>query len=138
MIPIVMAQDNDPIGSGFVVSLARPGGNITGLSSLVPEISAKQLELSKEIDPKLSRVTVLGKSTQPGNAQSLRELKLSAVAFGVKLQIIDGLESKNIAIAFLVARDGRADAVLVLGSAFFISYRTQIVVLAANSRIPTI
>ncbi len=68
-IPIVMAQDTDPVGSGFVASLARPGGNITGLSTLAPEISGKRLELLKEIVPKLSRVAVLGISTNRGNAQ---------------------------------------------------------------------
>ena len=65
-IPIVMAQDNDPVGNGFVASLARPGGNITGLSTLAPELSGKRLELLKEIVPKLSRVAVFGTSTQPG------------------------------------------------------------------------
>ena len=64
-IPIVMAQDPDPVGSGFVASLARPGGNITGLSSLAPELSGKRLELLTEIVPKLSRVAVLGTSTEP-------------------------------------------------------------------------
>ena len=72
-IPIVMAQDPDPVGNGFVASLARPGRNITGLSTLAPELSGKQLELLKEIAAKLSRVAVLGTSTSPANAQSLRE-----------------------------------------------------------------
>ena len=80
-IPIVMAQDTDPVGNGFVASLARPGGNITGLSSLAPEISGKQLELLKEIVPKLSRVAVFGSSTSPGNAQALKEMELAAGAF---------------------------------------------------------
>ena len=66
-IPIVMAQDSDPVESGFVASLARPGGNITGLSTLAPEVSGKRLELLKEIIPKLSRVAVLGISTRPVN-----------------------------------------------------------------------
>ena len=73
-IPIVMTYDNDPVGNRFVASLARPGGNITGLSTLSPEISGKQLELLKEIIPKLSRVAVFGTSTQPGNAQELKEV----------------------------------------------------------------
>ena len=76
-IPIVMGFDNDPVGNGFVTSLARPGGNITGLSTLAPEISGKQLELLKEIVPKLSRVAVFGTSTQPGNAQALKEIELA-------------------------------------------------------------
>ena len=71
-IPIVMTQDSDPVGSGFVASLARPGGNITGLSTLAPELSGKRLELLKEIVPKLSRVAVFGTSTQPGNAQIVK------------------------------------------------------------------
>ena len=80
-IPIVMAQDSNPVESGFVASLARPGGNITGLSTLAPEVSGKRLELLKEIIPKLSRVAVLGISTRPGNAQSLKEVELAAGAF---------------------------------------------------------
>jgi putative ABC transport system substrate-binding protein len=71
-IPIVMAQDGDPVGTGFVASLARPGGNITGLTSLAPELSGKRLELLKEIVPKLSRVAALGTSTNPGNAQIVK------------------------------------------------------------------
>ncbi len=77
-IPIVMAQVNDPVGSGFVASLARPGGNMTGLSTLVPELSGKRLELLKEVIPKLSHVTVFGESTTPGNARSLKETELAA------------------------------------------------------------
>ena len=65
-----MTQDGDPVGSGFVASLARPGGNITGLSTLSPEMSGKQLELLKETIPKLSRVAVIGTSTEPGNPQT--------------------------------------------------------------------
>ena len=77
-IPVVMAFDSDPVGNGFVASLARPGGNITGLSSLAPELSGKRLELLKEIVPKLSRVAVFGTSTSPDNAPSLREVELAA------------------------------------------------------------
>ena len=94
-IPIVMTQDSDPVGNGFVASLARPGGNITGLSTLAPELSGKRLELLKEIIPRLSRVAVLGTSTQPGNAQVLKEIELAAGAFGVKLQYLDVLESQG-------------------------------------------
>src|ERR671914_845245 len=75
-LPIVMAWDNDPVGNGFVASLARPGGNITGLSTHYPEVSGKQLELLKEIVPRLSRVAVMGSSTEPGNAQSVRETEV--------------------------------------------------------------
>ena len=135
-IPIVMAQDADPVGSGFVASLARPGGNITGLSTLAPELSGKRLEILKEVVPKLSRVAVLGNSTEPGNAQMLGETERAAVVFGVKLQYVDVLGPKDIETAFRAASKGRADAVLVLVSAVFNSHRTQVVQLAVKSRLP--
>ena len=137
-IPIVMAFDNDPVGSGFVASLARPGGNITGLSTLSPEISGKQLELLREIVPRLSRVAVLGNSPNPGNAQVLKEMELAAGAFGVKLQYLDVLSPKDIETAFRAASKGRADAVLALASAVLISQRAQIADLAIKSRLPAI
>jgi len=137
-IPIVMAFDNDPVANGFVASLARPGGNITGLSTLSPEISGKQLELLKEIIPRLSRVAVLGTSTSPSTALSLKEVELAAEAFGVKLQYLDVLGPKDIEIAFRAASKGRADAVLVLTSPFFASQRKQIADLAAKNRLPAI
>jgi len=84
-IPIVMAQDDDPVGNGFVASLARPGGNITGLSSLAPEISGKRLELLKEMIPQLSRVLILGTSSSPGNALALRETELAAGALRIQV-----------------------------------------------------
>jgi putative ABC transport system substrate-binding protein len=87
-IPIVMAQDSDPVANGFVASLARPGGNITGLSTLRPELSGKLL---KEIFPKLCRVAVFGIATYPGNTQALKEIELAAKAFGVQLQYLDVL-----------------------------------------------
>ena len=88
-IPIVMTQDPDPVGTGFIASLARPGGNITGLSRLAPELSGKRLELLKEVVPKLSRVAVFGTSTRAGNAQELKEIELAAGALGVNLQYVD-------------------------------------------------
>jgi ABC-type uncharacterized transport system substrate-binding protein len=137
-IPIVMCQDNDPIGNGFVASLARPGGNITGLATLRSELSGKRLELLKEIIPKVARVAVLGSSTNPGNTQSLKETEVAAVAFGVKLQYIDVLGPKDIEVAFQEANKGRADAVLVLASPVLNSRRSQIAELAAKSRLPAI
>src|SRR5215831_16856990 len=95
-IPIVMSQDPDPVSSGFVASLARPGGNITGLSTFRPELSGKRLELLKEIVPKLSRVAVFGTSTYPGNAQALKEIELAAKSFDVLLQYLDVLSPKDI------------------------------------------
>jgi putative tryptophan/tyrosine transport system substrate-binding protein len=138
-IPVVMAQDPDPVGNGFVASLARPGGNITGLSRLAPELSGKRLELLKEIIPKLSRVAVFGTSTQPGSAQMIREVELAAKAFGVKLQYLDLLSPKDIETAFREAGKGRADGVLMLVAGGVAgAHRTEIVELAVKSRLPVI
>ena len=137
-IPIVMAQDPDPVGNGFVASLARPGGNITGLSSLAPEISGKQLELLKEIVPRLSRVAVFGTSINSGNAQNLREVELAAKVFGVKLQYLDVLSPKDIETAFRAASKGRADAVLMLPGSVLVLQRAQLADLAAKNRLPAI
>jgi putative tryptophan/tyrosine transport system substrate-binding protein len=137
-IPVVMAFDTDPVGNKFVASLARPGGNITGLSDFAPEISGKGLELLKEILHRLSRVAVLGTSTRPGNAQSLKETELAAGALGVKLQHLDVLDPKNIDTAFRAAGKEHADGALVMQSAIFTSHRSQIAKLAVKSRLPAI
>jgi ABC-type uncharacterized transport system substrate-binding protein len=137
-IPIVMTQDSDPVGSGFVASLARPGGNITGLSTLAPEISGKRLELLKEIIPKLARVAVLGTSAREGNTQLLKEVELAAGALKVQIQYLDVLDVKDIETAFRAATKGRAEAILVLQSPVFISRRIKIVELAAKSRLAAI
>ena len=135
-IPIVMAQTNDPVGSGFVASLARPGGNMTGLSTFAPELSGKRLELLKEVVPKLSRVAVFGDSTTPGNAQALKETELAARALKVQLRYLDILGPKDIETAFREASKGRADAVLVLGAPVLISPRRQIADLTVKNRLP--
>jgi putative tryptophan/tyrosine transport system substrate-binding protein len=137
-IPIVMAQDPDPVGNGFVASLARPGGNITGLSNLNRELSGKRLELLKEVVPRLSRLAILGTSTFPGTTQNVKEAELAAGALGVKLQYLDVLDPKDLETAFREASKGRAEAVLLLGGGVLTSQRTQVVELAAKSRLPAI
>ncbi|HXV83181.1 MAG TPA: ABC transporter substrate-binding protein [Candidatus Binatia bacterium] len=137
-IPIVMAQDPDPVGSGFVTSLARPGGNITGLSSLRADLSGKRLELLKEILPKLSRAAVLGTSINPPNLEFLRETEVAAQAFGVQLQYLDILDPKDIETAFRAANKARTDVVLVLGGRVLYSHRIQIAKLAVKSQLPSI
>jgi putative ABC transport system substrate-binding protein len=134
-----MAQDNDPVANGFVASLAQPGGNITGLATLRPELSGKQLELLKEIIPKLSHVAFFGTSTMPGNAQALKETEMAAGAFGVKLQYLDVLGSKDIEAAFRAASKGQAAAVLMQArGSITSSHRTEIAELAVKNRLPTI
>jgi len=137
-IPIVMAQDPDPVGTGFVASLSRPGGNITGLSNLRPELSGKRLELLKEAVPRLARVAVLGTATTPGTTQTLKETELAAGVFGVQLHYLEVGGSKDLDTAFRTASSARADAVLVLASPVLLSQRAQVTELALKSRLPAI
>ncbi len=136
-IPIVMAYDSDPVGNGFVASLAQPGGNITGLSSLAPEISGKQLELLRELVPRLSRVAVLG-TFDPLYASRLHEIAHAAGALQVQLQDLDVHGPEDMERTFQEARAGRADAVLVLASPILESHRSEVAALAAKHRLPTI
>ena len=135
-IPIVMAQTLDPVGSGFAASLARPGGNITGLSTLAPEISGKRLELLRGVVPSLSRLAVLDNAPTPGNAQALRETELAARAFGVQLHYRDVRRPEEIEGAFREAAEARADAVVALTSPLFMLERRRIAELAAQYRLP--
>jgi putative tryptophan/tyrosine transport system substrate-binding protein len=122
-IPIVMGFDNDPVGSGFVASLATWREHY-GIVKLCPGDGGKRLELLKEIVPRLSRVAVLGASTQPGNAQMLKETELAAGTFGVQLQYLDVQSPKDIESVFRAASNGRADAILMLSIPFVLSHRT--------------
>jgi putative tryptophan/tyrosine transport system substrate-binding protein len=137
-IPIVMGFDNDPVGAGFVASLARPGRNITGLSTLHPEISGKQLELLKEIIPKIARVAVFGSWTQPGNAEALRQVKAAAQELGLQLQQLEIQVTKDIDTVFRDATNARAEAILVLANPVIIYQQEHFIALAAKSRIPAV
>ena len=133
-----MTNDADPVGSGFVASLSRPGGNITGLSTLAPELSGKRLELLGEIIPKLSRAAIVGTSTQPGHAQTVKELELAAKKFNVQIQQLDVLKINDLDSAFRVASSGRADGVLTLTSPILRSQRAHLASLAVKNRMPAI
>jgi putative ABC transport system substrate-binding protein len=134
-VPIVMTQIGDPVGSGFVASLARPGGNITGLSILAPELSGKRLDLLKEIVPNLSRVAVFGTSTSPDNAQSLKEVELAANALKVQVQYLDIRNPKDFETAFQAATKGRAQGVLMMVLGTF-TRQQEAVGLAVKHRLP--
>ena len=135
-IPIVMAFDWDPVANGLVASLARPGGNITGLSGLYPELSGKQLELLKEIVPRLSRVAVLGSSIEPANTPLVRVVEAAAKTLGVQHLYLDLQGAKDIDPAFRAASKGRANALLVLGGTIVTSNRAEITTLAIKNRLP--
>ena len=133
-----MTFDNDPVANGFVASLARPRGNITGLSTLAPELSGKRLELLKEIIPKLSRVAIVGDSKNPGNALELKEVRGAAEAFKMTLHSLDVVDPKDIEPAFRAASKEGAGAVLVLGSPVLNAQRKQVGEFAVKYRLPAI
>src|SRR5262245_46271885 len=135
-IPIVLTNDPDPVGDGFVASLARPGGNITGLSTFAPELSGKRLEILREVVPKRSRVAVLGSSGATGYAQTLKEIELAAKAFKMQLQFLDVKHANDIETAFRAASEGQAQGVLTLNSGILGSQRAQIAELAVKNRLP--
>ena len=135
-IPIIFAQDADPVANGFVASLARPGGNLTGLANLSPELSGKRLELLKEIVPNLSRVAAIGASNEPNNAQILKELELAAAGLKIKLQVLDVRTPADIEASFKAAAKERADGAVFLGGVLFGAHRKQIAALAVKHRLP--
>jgi putative ABC transport system substrate-binding protein len=137
-IPIIMTQDADPVGNGFVASLAKPGGNITGLSTLAPEISGKQVELLKETVPKLSRLAVFGSSIIPGHSLMLREIGLATGPLSVQLQYLDVLGPKDIETAIRAVRDQRAEALIVFGGRILGAEQTRIYEFVIKSRLPAI
>ncbi|MGZ8452044.1 MAG: ABC transporter substrate-binding protein [Candidatus Binatia bacterium] len=137
-IPIVMMVGGDPVASGFIASLAQPGGNITGLATLRPELSGKRLELLKEIVPKLSRVAFVA---SPGNrdyANEKKEVELAAAAFGITLRVFDVKTPNDVETAFQTASKEKADAVLFrVAGPLEAAQRPQIAAFAVKYRLPT-
>jgi putative tryptophan/tyrosine transport system substrate-binding protein len=138
-IPIVMGVGHDPVGQGFVASLARPGGNITGLSIQGPDIAGKRLELLKEIVPKLSRVAVLWDGDDSGAALISNEIDVAARAVGVQARSLPlRSASMNLESAFREATNGRVGALVAVESPLTFRHRTRIADLAARSRLPLV
>jgi ABC-type uncharacterized transport system substrate-binding protein len=135
-IPIVMANVTDPIGTGLVVSLARPGGNITGLANVFEEVGGKQLELLKEVFPKMSRVVVFWDPANAGNAAWLAEMKVAAKALRITLQSLEMHPGENFERALSAVKTERATAVSVLVNAPAYIYRSRIVDFTAKRRVP--
>jgi putative ABC transport system substrate-binding protein len=133
-----MVGVGDPVAIGFVASLSRPGGNITGLSQLSPELSAKRLDLLKEVVPGVSRVAILWNPTNPSNASQLRATKLVAQALGMQLQLLEVRGPQDFESGFRAATRGHAGALITLDDLLIYTRRTQIVALAAKSRLPAI
>jgi putative tryptophan/tyrosine transport system substrate-binding protein len=137
-IPIVMGSVSDPVAAGFVASLARPGGNITGISSMMPDLVGKQLELLKEVLPKVSRVALLGNPANPAHAAELRQAQDAAGALGVRLQPLDARDPSEIDHAFAATSTERAGAVIVFSDTVLVDHRTRIADHALRRRLPTV
>ncbi|HEY6368325.1 MAG TPA: ABC transporter substrate-binding protein [Candidatus Binatia bacterium] len=135
-LPIVMVTTGDPVAGGLVASLARPGGNITGLTALGQELSGKRLELLKEAVPKVSRVAVLSNPTNPDSGMSLKGMELAARALGVQFRVQEVHDPAELDKAFQVTTREGARALMVLPDAMFVSQRERIVTLSAKSRLP--
>jgi len=136
-IPIVMALISDPVGAGLVASLARPGGNITGLSSISQDLSGKRLELLKEAIPKVSRVGVLYDPNDPAKVAEFKEIEVAARPLGVHLQSLEVRSLDELESAFKAATRGKATALLVLPTTILSTRTKQIAELAAKNRLPT-
>jgi putative tryptophan/tyrosine transport system substrate-binding protein len=137
-IPIVFTAGGDLIKVGLIESLARPGGNLTGLSLLTVEIGAKRLELLKETLPNIRRVAVLGNPRNPAYKTQLAEVQAAAKLLELQLQIVQSRAPEEFATAFSAMTKERIPALLVLTDAMFNAQRQRIVELAASSRIPAI
>ncbi|HXV84091.1 MAG TPA: ABC transporter substrate-binding protein [Candidatus Binatia bacterium] len=142
VIPVVMTQDRDPVANRFIASLARPGGNITGLSRMAPELSGKKVELLKEIVPVLSQIAVLGRFKEASRAtrtETVNELERAADVLKVKLQYVDVQRRDDIEPAFRAAQKAGADAVLwLVPGPVGGTQRPQIAGIAIKSRLPAI
>jgi putative ABC transport system substrate-binding protein len=137
-IPIVMVGVGDPVGSGLVASLARPGGNITGLSTLSPELVGKQLEFLKDVLPTVSRVAVLWNPANPAHALIVREADVAAQRLGVQLHLVEARGPEAFDSAFAAMTRAHAGALLVVGDAIFFEHRRRLAELTATSSLPTV
>ena len=137
-IPIVFGASSDPVNYGLVASLARPGGNITGLSNTGPELSGKRLELLRQIVPGASPIAVLWNSANPIIARQLRETEIAAAVVGAKLQIVNVRGPDDFSSAFRAVTTGRSAALVVLADFLTLGHRGRIAEFAARHRLPTI
>ena len=139
-IPIVMANAGDPVGSGFVASLARPGGNVTGLSNLATELNAKRLEVLNDAVPRLARVGLLRPPGSPVRGElQLKEIRPAALALKLKLEEIETqFDSKGLESAFQIAKQKQVNGIMMTSTRPFFAERKRIVELAGKYRLPAI
>ena len=137
-IPIVMAIVADPVGSGLVTSLAHPGGNVTGLSMMITELSAKRLQLLKEAIPRVARVAVLWNPATPWHTKVVEDLKAAAPSLSIELSFMSVQTPEEIGPAFSAVSRAHAQALYVIEDPLFLIHRTTISKLASKARLPAI
>jgi putative tryptophan/tyrosine transport system substrate-binding protein len=137
-IPIVMGAAGDPVGSGLVASLAQPGGNVTGMSLMAPDLGGKRLELLKELLPRLARVAVLWNAANPYSANVFKETLAAGRVLGVQLQSLGVRNPEDLDVAFEAARQQHPDALVSVEDPFTGSYRKRITDFAIAARLPSL
>ena len=137
-VPLVMVAVGDPVGTGLVPSLARPGGNLTGLSSVAPDLEGKRLQLLREVVPALSHVAMFINSVNPFHVSSMRQARAAAKAMGIKLQLHDIRKSQDLDDAFAAIRKERPDALLILADRVFLHNRERMMDFTKEQRLPNV
>ena len=137
-IPIVMAIVADPVGSGLVASLAHPGGNVTGLSQMMPELGAKRLQLLKETIPRVARVAVLWNPDTPFHTKAVEDLKAAAPSLSIELIFVSARTPEEIGPAFSAVGRAHPQALYVISDPFFFVHRTTLLELVSKARLPVI
>jgi putative ABC transport system substrate-binding protein len=137
-VPLVMVAVGDPVGTGLVPSLARPGGNLTGLSSIAPDLEGKRLDILREVVPTLSHVAILFNSLNPFHVASMRQAHAAAQAMGIKLQQHDIRKSEDLDGAFAAIRNERPDALLILADRVFLHNRQRMMDFTEEQHLPNI
>ena len=136
--PVVMIAVGDPVGTGLVPSLARPGGNLTGLSSIAPDLEGKRLEILREVVPKLSHVALFINSANPFHSLSVRQAQAAAQALAIKLQLLDVRAAEDLDGAFAAILKERPEALLILADRIFLHNRTRMMDFATRQRLPNV
>ena len=137
-VPVVMIAVGDPVGTGLVPSLARPGGNLTGLSSIAPDLEGKRLEILREVVPKLSHVALFINSANPFHSLSVRQAQAAAQALAIKLQLLDVRAAEDLDGAFAAILKERPEALLILADRIFLHNRTRMMDFATRQRLPNV
>ena len=137
-VPLVMVAVGDPVGTGLVPSLARPGANLTGLSSVAPDLEGKRLQLLREVVPALSHVAMFINSLNPFHVSSMRQARAAAQTMGIKLQLHDIRKSEDLDDAFAAIRKERPDAVLILADRVFLHNRERMIDFTKEQHLPNV